>query len=163
MKFSLKITLLILLAVIAPFSLAQQPVPDSPGNEVKIELIGANPSAAPMIEFNSCPPSYFFRGVNAASQRSEVSGSASLISSFRDIYPGIDLIVYGDGYGLEYIFLVRNGGDPEQIRMFLKGESPLEAGTAGSFVQVFDNTETVLSPPVAFLVSDNSTQPCYYQ
>ena len=39
---------------------------------------------------------------------------------YRDLYPGIDLLWYGNGRWIEYDFLVAPGADPKQIGMLLE-------------------------------------------
>ena len=39
----------------------------------------------------------------------------------KDVYDGIDLVFYGHGHEMEYDFVVRPGGDPNQIRLAFDG------------------------------------------
>src|SRR5260370_41787359 len=40
---------------------------------------------------------------------------------YRNVYPGIDLIYYGNHRQLEYDFVVAPGADPQSIRMQFEG------------------------------------------
>jgi len=42
--------------------------------------------------------------------------------AYKGVYPGIDLIFYGNGHGLEYDLVLQPGADPDRIRFWLEGE-----------------------------------------
>jgi Beta-propeller repeat len=44
----------------------------------------------------------------------------------KDVYDGIDLIFYGHGHDMEYDFVVRPGGDPNQIRLAFDGVDSMQ-------------------------------------
>jgi hypothetical protein len=44
----------------------------------------------------------------------------------KDVYDGIDLVFYGQGHDMEYDFVVRPGGDPNQIRLAFDGVDSMQ-------------------------------------
>ena len=50
---------------------------------------------------------------------------------YRDLYPGVDLVFYGQGESIEFDFVVAPGADPSSIRMeFVDGAGRRERGLA---------------------------------
>jgi len=51
---------------------------------------------------------------------------------YSAVYPGIDLVYYGDQGQLEYDFRVAPGSDPKQIALSFQGASArIDAGASG--------------------------------
>ncbi len=50
---------------------------------------------------------------------------------YRNVYPGIDIVYYGNNRQLEYDFIVAPGADPTAIRMHLDGATPLRVASNG--------------------------------
>lgn len=53
---------------------------------------------------------------------------------YRDVYPGIDLVFYSGGDGLEYDWLVSPGADPRKIRMSFEGADKVAINTDGDLL-----------------------------
>ena len=53
---------------------------------------------------------------------------------YRDVYPGIDLVYYGNQRKLEYDFVVAPGADPQSIVLDFKGVERLEIDAQGELV-----------------------------
>ena len=69
---------------------------------------------------------------------------------YRSIYPGIDLIYYGNEGRLEYDFLVAAGADPSQIRFRLDGAKALTLALNGDLVLKLEQGETRHHKPVVY-------------
>jgi hypothetical protein len=75
------------------------------------------------------------RGDNPAGWKAGISTSLAVV--YRELYPGIDLKVYGVSGRVEYDWIVRPGGDPGRIRFGFRGagrtalnrEGDLKTGT----------------------------------
>jgi hypothetical protein len=52
----------------------------------------------------------------------------------RGVYPGIDLVYYGDGGKLEYDFVVKAGADPGRIRLAYRGAESLATDAEGNLL-----------------------------
>jgi len=53
---------------------------------------------------------------------------------YAEVYPGIDLVFYGNLRRVEYDFVVSPGADPARIRMRFEGADGVEADPDGGFV-----------------------------
>jgi len=60
---------------------------------------------------------------------------------YRDIYPGIDLVFYGNGKSLEYDFVIAPGANLEEIRLRFGGTASLRLAGEGDLVVEFGEGE----------------------
>lgn len=54
--------------------------------------------------------------------------------NYRDVYPGIDLVYYGNQQQLEYDFVVAPGADPNVVTLDFEGADKLEVSDEGDLV-----------------------------
>ncbi|MGC3961273.1 MAG: SBBP repeat-containing protein [Verrucomicrobiota bacterium] len=114
---------------------AQLSDPTSAAREVRmeyralgIELIGANPTAAMTGDGISATRVNYFLGNDPAGWRANVPAYQRL--RIADVYPGINLLHYGNQQELEYDFEVAPGVDPGQIAMRFVGADQLRVDAA---------------------------------
>src|SRR5437016_2944333 len=74
----------------------------------------------------------YFIGDDAAKWRTNVPTYARV--HYQDLYPGIDLIYYGNPRQLEYDLVVRPGADPGRIVLGFQGADKLEVDADGDLV-----------------------------
>ena len=67
--------------------------------------------------------------------------------AFRRIYPGIDLVYYGNSGRLEYDFIVAPGADPEVVRFRIAGADRMTIGSSGGLSLQFDGSSLDLGRP----------------
>ncbi len=86
---------------------------------VRMKLIGANP--APQIEgLDELPgKSNYFIGNDPEKWRTNIPSYAKV--KHKDVYPGVDMIYYGDQRQLEYDFVVAPGTNPSVINLSFEG------------------------------------------
>src|SRR5258706_13664823 len=65
----------------------------------------------------------------------------------KDIYPGIDLVLYGSEGHLEYDFVLAPGADPTRIAMRFQGARVLRIATNGDLIVSTDSGELVQRKP----------------
>ncbi len=53
---------------------------------------------------------------------------------YRDIYPGIDIVYYGDQSGLKYKLIFHPGADPSQVMLRFEDTEPIHVETNGDIV-----------------------------
>jgi hypothetical protein len=75
----------------------------------------------------AAPTNYFTPGFRGA-----VNNYARLRR--RQVYPGIDLVYYGNGDNLEYDFEIAPGADPSRIRMHFDGTAPVRLSAQGDLL-----------------------------
>lgn len=67
----------------------------------------------------------------------------------HDVYPGVDVVYYGNGDNLEYDFEIAAGADPSRIRMSFDGADALQLAPGGDLVvRLADKTLTQHVPVV---------------
>ena len=87
---------------------------------LRMRLVGANASAAVTGAEELPGKSNYFIGNDPKKWRTNVPNYAKV--KYQDVYPGVDLVYYGNQGGqLEYDFVVAPGADPETIRFALSG------------------------------------------
>jgi hypothetical protein len=74
----------------------------------------------------------YFIGKDPAKWRTNVPTYARV--HYREVYPGVDLVYYGNQRQLEYDFVVAPGADPKKIVLDFKGADKLEIDAQGDLV-----------------------------
>ena len=109
---------------------------DLPGPEraerIEMSFLGGNP--APRMEPLEPLPGkiHYLVGASRSQWRTHIARYARV--RYQDVYPGIDLVLYGNQRQLEYDFVVQPGADPAQIRLGFHGEQGLRVGEDGALV-----------------------------
>jgi hypothetical protein len=82
---------------------------------VHMRLVGANPNAK-ISGIQELPGrSHYFVGKDPSKWRTNVPNYARV--KYENVYPGVDLVYYGNRRQLEYDFVVQPGADARQIRL----------------------------------------------
>ncbi|MGH8637239.1 MAG: hypothetical protein ACREUZ_08920, partial [Burkholderiales bacterium] len=76
----------------------------------------------------------------------------------RDVYPGIDLIYYGNQGQLEYDFVVAPGASPAAIRLAFQGAA-LSIDTEGDLIGRIEGGEIRMRKPLIYQDDDGSRVP----
>jgi len=99
---------------------------------VRMKLEGAAASA-PVAGLERQPGiSAYFIGDDPAKWRPEVPHYARV--EYKQVYPGVDLVYYGDRRQLEYDFVVAPGADPGRIQLAYQGAAGLRVDESGDLV-----------------------------
>jgi hypothetical protein len=78
---------------------------------------------------------------------------------YRGVYPGTDLVFYGNGSQLEYDFVLAPGADPRAIAMQFRGASHLAITSAGDLEVTADGRTIVQKKPIVYqAAADGSRQ-----
>src|SRR6185503_17183795 len=89
--------------------------PPSTTDALRMKLIGANPLARIEGVDKTRSVSNYFVGTDSAEWRASVPGYTKI--RYSQIYPGVDIVYYGNRHNLEYDLIVAPGADPAQIRV----------------------------------------------
>ena len=73
---------------------------------------------------------------------------------YAGVYPGMDLVYYGNGQRLEYDFQVAAGADPRAIRLKFDGARKLRLDTDGNLEIVAANGSIAFHAPVVYQTID---------
>jgi hypothetical protein len=77
---------------------------------------------------------------------------------YQGVYPGIDLVFYGNHGQLEHDFVLTPGADPGIIRLVVEGADRLEIDPAGDLVIELAGGEVRLKKPIAYQQSEGARQ-----
>jgi beta-propeller repeat-containing protein len=127
------------LTLIKPESLARKPAhgrsaprEQATGTVLHMKFAGAN-RASRVAGLEELPgKANYFIGSDPAKWRTNVPTYAKV--QYRDVYPGIDLVYYGNQRQLEYDFVVRRGADPTRIVLGFQGADKVEVDVQGDLV-----------------------------
>ena len=99
---------------------------------LRMKLVGgaAEPEVAGLEELRG--KSNYFIGSDPEKWRTDVPLYARV--QYKAIYPGIDLVYYGNQGELEYDFVVGAGADPAQIRLSFDGAQKIRTDAKGDLV-----------------------------
>jgi len=99
---------------------------------LRMTFIGANPEPSVVGAEELPGKANYFIGSDPVKWRTNVSTYAKV--RYKNVYPGIDLIYYGNQRQLEYDFVVSPGADPKRIRLGFQGADKLEVDAQGDLV-----------------------------
>jgi hypothetical protein len=99
---------------------------------LRLRLLGANPQpqVAGLDELAGMVP--YFKGNDPAQWRANIPIYAKV--KYEGVYPGVDLIYYGNQRQLEYDFVVAPGADPQVIGLSFQGADHLAIDDQGDLV-----------------------------
>lgn len=99
---------------------------------VRLHILDANPNP-PIVGLDPLHgESNYFLGNDPKKWHTHVAAFARV--KYADVYPGIDLVAYGNEGNLEYDFQVAPGADPKQIAMSVEGADRVGVDAAGDLV-----------------------------
>jgi len=124
---------------------------------LRMQLVGANASAKVSGGDELPGKSNYFRGNDPQKWRTNVSNYAKV--KYQEVYPGIDLVYYGNHGKLEYDFVVAPGADPRAIKFDIRGAEKVELSAQGDLVLQADGGEIALRKPVVFQPTTDNGQP----
>ena len=78
---------------------------------------------------------------------------------YRDLYPGIDLVYYGNPQQLEHDFVVAPGADPAAIRLRFEGATAVTLADNGDVVVAVGGREVRLQAPVVYQSNGAAREP----
>lgn len=97
-----------------------------------MQLVGGNPTPR-VTGADELPGKVnYFLGNNSAKWHTNVATYARV--EYDEVYPGIDLVYYGNQGQLEYDFVVAAGADPDMIQLGFSGAERLEIDAQGDLV-----------------------------
>src|SRR5438128_829237 len=124
------------------------PEPATPAAVVRMNLIGARTS--PRVEGLEESPgkANYFIGNDPKMWRTNVPMYAKV--KVQGVYPGVDLVYYGNQRKLEYDFIVAPGADPGSITMVVEGAERPSLNGQGDLVLAIEDREVRFQKPVVY-------------
>ena len=124
---------------------------------VRMGLAGANANSVATGADLLPGKSNYFIGNNPAKWHRDVPQFARV--RYPQVYPGIDLVYYGNQGRLEYDFEVAPGADPGQVRLKFDGTDALRLDGNGDLVLASKDGNIRLQAPRVYQKSGESQQP----
>ncbi len=115
---------------------------------LRMELVGANARARVVGEEELPGTVNYFLGNDPARWRTTVPTYGKV--AYRDVYPGIDLVYYGNQRQLEYDFVLGPGADPRVIGLSFQGAQNLTLDAHGNLVLHTAGGDVVEHAPVVY-------------
>ncbi|MGD1100881.1 MAG: choice-of-anchor D domain-containing protein, partial [Terriglobia bacterium] len=120
-----------------------------PSQVMRMRLEGGNAKGR-VVGLDELPGrSNYFIGNDPKKWRTNVPSYAQV--KYKDIYPGVDLLYYGNQRQLEYDFVVAPGADPNQIKLSFAGADGMRVDAAsGDLVLKLGNDEVRFRKPAVY-------------
>ena len=136
-----------------PASSHEQVTPDA---VLRMRLAGANPRPR-VTGLDKLPgKSNYFIGNDKKEWRTNVSQYAKV--RYEGVYPGVDVVYYGNQRQLEYDFVVAPGANSRAIRLNFEGASRLRIDENGDLLLTAGNGEVRQHKPVMYQEADGRRQ-----
>jgi hypothetical protein len=123
----------------------------SPGKEesvVRVRTLGSNPAAKVSGVDRLDSVSNYYVGKDKSKWRKNVANYGRV--KYDSVYPGIDLVYYGNQQQLEYDYLVAPGADPSSIRLAIEGARKLRIDRNGDLRLETKNGAIYQHKPVVY-------------
>lgn len=122
---------------------------------LRMGLVNANVHANVVGEDAQANRVTYFRGGKATSHASVATfGKARC----ENVYPGVDVVYYGNQRQLEYDFVVAAGADPDQIRFRLDGAQDVAVDPDGHLAIRLDDGDVQFQKPLVYQNVDGQRQ-----
>jgi hypothetical protein len=118
------------------------------GVAVHMQIVGANPVAHATPVAPLPGKINYFTGNDTSQWHTNISSYGGV--EYQDVYPGIDLVYYGNNRQLEYDFVVAPGADPGAIGLNFAGADDLEINAQGDLVLHTPLGELVQQEPYVY-------------
>jgi FG-GAP-like repeat/Bacterial Ig-like domain (group 3)/Beta-propeller repeat/NHL repeat/FG-GAP repeat len=120
-----------------------------PGTDIlRMELKGANRQAQVSGSDELPGTTNYFLGNDPTRWRTRVPTFAKV--HYTGVYPGVDLIYYGNQRRLEYDFVVAPHADPRQVELHFSGAQQLQLDRNGNLLVFGDNGQVAFEKPVVY-------------
>jgi photosystem II stability/assembly factor-like uncharacterized protein len=139
----------------AVLKLQKPHAPDSDvreGSVLRLKMIGAN--TAPHAEGQDELPGKvnYFNGNDPERWLRNVPTYARV--NFKDVYPGIDMVYYGNQGELEYDFAIAPGADPKVVRFVVEGADKIRLDDDGDLLLSVSQGDVRLHKPVLYQLAN---------
>ncbi|MBS1251479.1 MAG: hypothetical protein MAG451_00512 [Anaerolineales bacterium] len=113
-----------------------------------LQLVGANPEPQ-MVGLDELPGKVnYFIGADPQNWHTGLPTYARV--QYQDVYPGVDLVYYGNQGHLEYDLVVSPGADPEAIRLRFEGADKINLDDQGNLIVHVAGSQVMQRAPVIY-------------
>ncbi len=123
---------------------------------LRLKPVGANPAAQIQGEMELAGKSHYLFGNNASQWLTDVPTFAKV--RYEQIYPGVNLVYYGNQRQLEYDFVVAPGADASVIRLSIEGAQQMQVDGDGDLVLSVAGGELRQHKPIIYQQGNGERQ-----
>src|SRR2546430_3334333 len=121
-----------------------------------MKLVGAN-QAANVTALDELPgKTNYFVGNDPKKWRTDVPTYGKV--KYEGVYPGVDLVYYGNQRQLEFDFVIAPGADPKAIRLGVRGADKVSVDARGDLVLSTQGSDIRFHKPVVYQALSNNEQ-----
>jgi hypothetical protein len=122
-----------------------------------MKLVGAS-ADAPAEGVSPLPGrSNYFQGLDRTQWHTDVPNYSKV--RFHDVYPGIDLVYYGNQRQMEYDFVVSPAGNPSSIRLQFEGQDKVKVDASGDLVVTVSGENLRFRKPEVYQLAEVANPP----
>ncbi len=121
---------------------------------VTIKMVGSKPDAEVEGQDPISGKSNYFIGGNPRDWKTDVPNYSRV--RYREIYPGIDLVYYGNQKNLEYDFVVSPGVDPKQIKLSFENANRISIDEGGDLLVAVESEQLQMRSPYVYQEIDGT-------
>ena len=133
-----------------------RPSPPASNAVLRMKLVKANAAAEPTGEDQLPGQTNYFVGNDSKKWHSNVPTYAKV--KYEGVYPGIDLVYYGNQRQFEYDFIVAPGADPRRIQFDVRGASKITRDEREDLVLQMGERKVRWQRPVVYQEKDGVRQ-----
>jgi hypothetical protein len=131
--------------------------PAAPASRVRMHLVDGDATARAQPLEPQPGSTHYFRGSDPAGWQRNVSRFQKV--RYDQVYPGVDLVYYGNQRNLEYDFVVAPGADPARIALAFDGVDEVALDAAGNLVLSTPHGRLIQQRPVVYQEDGAGRQP----
>lgn len=122
--------------------------PDTASRALHLRWLGANPAPRISGQEEQTGKVHYLKGKDPSGWRRNVPLYARV--AYESVYPGIDLVFYGNQRQLEHDYVLAPGADPKKVRFAFQGADRVEIDRSGELVVRLGDEEVRLHRPIAY-------------
>jgi hypothetical protein len=132
----------------SPATALDVPASSTKKSALRFRLLGAAKNPSVVGEIPQVGRVNYFVGNNPAKWQKNIPTYGRV--RYKSVYPGIDLLYYGNQRQLEYDFAVAPGADPSRIQFEIEGATQIHIGADGALVLTTGNGDLHFQAPKVY-------------
>jgi hypothetical protein len=116
--------------------------------QLKLTLVGANATPQVTAQERLEGKNNYLIGNDQSKWHTDIPTYGKAL--YREVWPGVDMVWYGNQRTLEYDFIVKPNVDPKRIKMVFEGADSLRLDAAGNLVLTTKAGEVTQKAPVIY-------------
>ncbi len=124
------------------------PLTSTTGVALAMNLVGANPQASVSGLDKQAGVSNYFIGNDPSQWHTNIANYSQV--EYQDVYPGVNLVYYGNQQQLEYDFVVAPGAKPSNIQLNFQGQDSMSLDAQGDLVLHTATGDVLQHAPVVY-------------